>query len=64
MAKLEKKSCDLMVLNGPEAMHSLENRVEILDRTGAIVETLEGPKEEVARGIFRIIQQRLIAPAG
>jgi phosphopantothenoylcysteine decarboxylase/phosphopantothenate--cysteine ligase len=60
LAKLEKKSCDLMVLNGPEAMNSPDNRVEILDPTGAIVETLEGPKETVARGIFRVIAERLI----
>ena len=64
LAKLEKKSCDLMVLNGPEAMHSPDNRVEILDRTGAIVATLAGPKDAVARGIFTIIQARLIAQAG
>ena len=34
LAKLEKKSCDLMVLNGPEAMNSPYNQVEILDRSG------------------------------
>jgi phosphopantothenoylcysteine decarboxylase/phosphopantothenate--cysteine ligase len=60
LAKLERKSCDLMVLNGPEAMNAPDNRVEILDRTGAIVSTLAGSKEDVARGIFRVIQQRLI----
>lgn len=64
LAKLEKKSCDLIVLNGPEAMNSLENRVEILDRGGAIVANFAGPKDAVARGIFGVIQQRLIAPAG
>jgi len=61
LAKLEKKSCDLMVLNGPEAMHSLENSVEIIDRDGRVIETLSGPKEEVARGIFQVIEARLIA---
>jgi phosphopantothenoylcysteine decarboxylase/phosphopantothenate--cysteine ligase len=60
LAKLEKKHCDLMVLNGPEAMHSLENSVEIMDRDGRVIETLSGPKEEVARGIFAVIEQRLI----
>jgi phosphopantothenoylcysteine decarboxylase / phosphopantothenate---cysteine ligase len=60
MAKLEKKHCDLMVLNGPEAMHSLSNQVEILNRAGQILETLKGPKEDVARGIFAVIQARLI----
>jgi phosphopantothenoylcysteine decarboxylase/phosphopantothenate--cysteine ligase len=60
LAKLEKKHCDLMVLNGPEAMHSLENSVEIIDRAGHVLETLSGPKEEVARGIFAVIEKRLL----
>jgi phosphopantothenoylcysteine decarboxylase / phosphopantothenate---cysteine ligase len=60
LAKLEKKHCDLMVLNGPEAMHSLSNHVEIMNREGQVIETLSGPKEDVARGIFAVIQARLI----
>jgi len=60
LAKLEKKSCDLMVLNGPQAMNAIDTRVEVLDRSGAIVQTLAGSKEEVADGIFRVIQARLI----
>ena len=34
LAKLEKKSCDLMVLNGPQAMRALDTDVEIIDRAG------------------------------
>jgi phosphopantothenoylcysteine decarboxylase/phosphopantothenate--cysteine ligase len=60
LAKLEKKHCDLMVLNGPEAMHSLENSVEIMDREGRVLEQLTGPKEAVAQGIFQVIECRLI----
>lgn len=60
LAKLEKKSCDLMVLNGPEAMHAATNQVEILDSAGQVVARLAGLKEDVARGIFAVIQQRLI----
>ncbi len=60
LAKLEKKACDLMVSNGPEAMHSLDNNVEVIDHDGAVLETLSGPKEEVARGIFAVIERRLI----
>jgi phosphopantothenoylcysteine decarboxylase/phosphopantothenate--cysteine ligase len=62
LAKLEKKHCDLMVLNGPEAMRSLENSVEILDRAGRVLHSFSGLKEEVAEGIFSVILQRLIAP--
>jgi phosphopantothenoylcysteine decarboxylase/phosphopantothenate--cysteine ligase len=61
LAKLEKKSCDLMVLNGPQAMHALDTQVEIIDSRGAVLKTLAGSKEQVADGIFRVIQARLIA---
>ncbi len=60
LAKLERKSCDLMVLNGPEAMDALENAVEIIAPDGAVLESLQGTKEQVARGILRVIEQRLI----
>lgn len=62
LVKLEKKSCDLMVLNGLQAMRSLENEVEIIDRQGRVVQAFGGTKEDVAHGILRIIQERLIAP--
>ncbi len=62
LAKLEKKSCDLMVLNGPEAMHSSDNQVEIIDPQGTVLESIDGPKEEVARGIFQVINRRLAGP--
>jgi phosphopantothenoylcysteine decarboxylase/phosphopantothenate--cysteine ligase len=60
MVKLEKKSCDLMVLNGPQAIDAETNHVEILDRAGAVVATLQGSKRDVARGILREIQSRLL----
>ena len=49
LAKLEKKHCDLMVLNGPEAMHSLDNTVEIMDREGNVIESLQGPNPNQVR---------------
>ena len=61
LAKLEKKSCDLMVLNGPHAMRALDTEVEIINRAGEVIERLAGSKEEVAREIVRVIEQRLIA---
>lgn len=60
LAKLERKSCDLMVLNGPEAMHSAENTVEILDPRGAVIAAYTGQKTEVAKSIFAVIEERLI----
>jgi phosphopantothenoylcysteine decarboxylase/phosphopantothenate--cysteine ligase len=60
LTKLEKKSCDLMVLNGPAAMDALENSVELLDKSGAVVAQLAGTKELVAEGILKVISERLI----
>ncbi len=60
LAKLEKKSCDLMVLNGPEAMHAVSTQVEVLDPSGSVVQAFTGTKEAVAEGIFAVIQARLI----
>ncbi|MCG8586298.1 MAG: phosphopantothenoylcysteine decarboxylase [Pirellulales bacterium] len=63
VTKLERKSCDLMVINGPEAMHAEENRVEVIDREGTIVAEFAGPKDEVGRRIFDVIENRLIEPS-
>lgn len=60
LTKLERKSCDLIVLNGPAAMDAADNQVEVLDRTGAVIASLAGSKVLVARGILKTIQQRLI----
>ena len=60
MQKLERKSCDLIVVNGPEAMHSPDTRVEIINRKGEVLAALSGSKEEVAQGIFQTIKDRLM----
>ena len=60
LTKLERKSCDLIVLNGPDAMDALDNQVEVLDRSGAVALALAGSKEQVARGILQAITERLI----
>lgn len=60
LAKLEKKHCDLMVLNGPEAMHAAQTSVEIIDRQGAVIEAFSGDKQVVADAIARVIQRRLV----
>lgn len=60
LAKLERKSCDLMVSNGTEAMDALATRVEILAKSGETLASLAGSKEDVAQGIFAVIEQRLV----
>lgn len=59
LAKLERKCCDLMVLNGPEAMNSPNNSIEILDPTGMVVQAVSGTKGDVARVILAVINERL-----
>ncbi|MFV1966240.1 MAG: phosphopantothenoylcysteine decarboxylase [Pirellulaceae bacterium] len=60
LTKLEKKSCDLIVLNGPTAMDSADNEVEILDRQGQVVYRFAGSKDRVAEGIVRIVHEHLV----
>lgn len=60
LAKLQRKCCDLMVSNSVEAMNSLDNAVEVLDPAGAVLRAVAGTKEDVARAILAVIQQRLI----
>jgi phosphopantothenoylcysteine decarboxylase/phosphopantothenate--cysteine ligase len=60
LTKLEKKSCDLIVLNGPSAMNATDNAVEILDRQGQVVYSIAGSKERVAEGIVRIVHEHLV----
>jgi phosphopantothenoylcysteine decarboxylase/phosphopantothenate--cysteine ligase len=62
LGKLERKHCDLIVVNGPAALHAAQTEVEILDRQGSVVARLAGDKEAVAAGICRAIEERLIAP--
>lgn len=64
LAKLESKSCDLMVLNGPEAMNASQNTVEIIDPAGQVVARASGAKRDVARTILQVIQERLVEACG
>lgn len=58
--KLEKKHCDLIVSNGPSAIDSLDNHVELLDAAGDVVASVHGSKQQVADVLLDHIQQRLI----
>ena len=51
-----------MVLNGPQAMNSLDNAVEVIAPDGQVIGSFDGSKETVAEQIFAIITRRLIAP--
>jgi phosphopantothenoylcysteine decarboxylase/phosphopantothenate--cysteine ligase len=60
LVKLQKKCCDLIVSNGAEAINAATNSVEILNPRGECVARYTGPKDEVAREIFQVIEQQLI----
>jgi phosphopantothenoylcysteine decarboxylase/phosphopantothenate--cysteine ligase len=59
MRKLARKNCDLIVVNGPQSLDSPDASVEILDRSGRLLEALSADKRRVAEGIFRVIQREL-----
>ena len=58
--KLEKKHCDMIVSNGPGAMNSDHNDVELLDADGRVVVRVSGTKETVADTLLEHICQRLL----
>jgi phosphopantothenoylcysteine decarboxylase / phosphopantothenate---cysteine ligase len=62
LAKLKKKSCDLIIANGVGALGTVETQLEILDPTGALLLQAAGSKADVARQILEVIEQKLIGP--
>jgi phosphopantothenoylcysteine decarboxylase/phosphopantothenate--cysteine ligase len=60
MQKLERKNCDLIVVNGPAAIHAADTQVEIIDRAGNCVVQITGSKDMVGKEIFRVLEQCLI----
>ncbi|MEC8591910.1 MAG: hypothetical protein VXZ15_10140, partial [Planctomycetota bacterium] len=63
ITKLERKSCDLIVLNGPEAMTSDRNSIELLDPQGRTLLECEGAKTEIAKQIMDMVERQLIEKA-
>ena len=60
LQKLERKSCDLVVVNGPGAMHAAGTEVEVISVEGEVLATFSGDKQRVSKEIFGVIRQRLI----
>lgn len=61
ITKLQHKRCDLVVLNGPQAMHAADTQVEVIAPDGSVVGSFAGSKQTVAREVLRVIGERLIA---
>jgi phosphopantothenoylcysteine decarboxylase/phosphopantothenate--cysteine ligase len=60
ITKLQKKCCDLVVLNGASAIESADNSVEIIAPSGDVIDSIEGSKKNVAEAILNIIGERLV----
>lgn len=60
ITKLQRKSCDLVVLNGATAINSANNDVEIIAPGGDVLAAVSGTKMNVAERIVSVIQNRLI----
>lgn len=60
IVKLEKKHCDMIVSNGPAAIDSDTNDVELLDSRGRIIARINGSKTKVAEVLLAEIDNRLI----
>ena len=60
MQKLERKSCDMIVVNGPEAIHASDTHVEILGKGGQVLGSFSGSKCDAARMILKTIDHHLI----
>jgi len=59
LAKLERKFCDLMISNGPQAISATDNQVEVITPAGEVIAAIEGTKEIVAERVMAIIDERL-----
>jgi len=59
--KMQKKCCDLMVVNGAGAINSPRNQITILAPDGSTICEFEGSKSDVAETIVREITTRLIS---
>lgn len=53
ISKMQRKCCDMMVLNGPSAINAMTNDVEILAIDGSTIAHVSGDKRAVAEAIIR-----------
>ena len=60
LQKLERKSADLIVLNGPGAIHAPDTELEVIDPSGNVLAAISGDKPAAARALFAVIEEQLI----
>ncbi len=59
ITKLQKKLCDAVVVNGPSAIDSNTNSIEIVNHAGEIILALSGSKMDVAEAIILYVEEHL-----
>lgn len=59
LQKLQRKNCDLIILNDQSAINGLNTKIEMINRAGETVDRFSGMKTEVARKIIEIIQKQM-----
>lgn len=64
LQKLRAKNCDWIVLNGPSAIGSLTNKVELLGSQESPIESWSGTKDEVAAHLLTWLHQRYASARG
>lgn len=63
LRKLRDKNCDIVVLNRPTAIGSMDNTVELLDPAGQTFAQFSGSKTDVARQLIELIETRFAKSA-
>lgn len=59
IGKMQRKLCDLVVVNGVAAINSPNNQIEILNRAGTVVAAATGTKQKLAKLILRVLFEQL-----
>lgn len=62
IGKLQRKHCDLVVVNGVGAINSPHNEIEILNPAGNVVLAAAGTKQKLAKQILRVVAEQLLEP--
>ncbi|NMC21211.1 MAG: phosphopantothenoylcysteine decarboxylase [Thermogutta sp.] len=60
MQKLQRKQCDLIILNHPPAIHSDRTEITAFTPDGAVLGTFIGSKTDAARAIYGWVERRLL----
>lgn len=60
LVKMQEKNCDAIVLNGPGAIGSPDNEINLIDRTGKVALQFAGKKQDVAEAILGWIDRELV----